>query len=137
VTTPIDDLADRATGYGMTGVIVDGQDVDAVHETIAAAIGRARSGAGPTLVEAKTYRLRGHSRTDPGRYRPADEVDHWKQRDPLLVLGAVLAAAHVLGTEKQAEMRVDVQAEIDASAERAAASPIPKLEDLKKYVYVS
>ena len=64
-TTPIDDLADRATGYGMVGLTVDGQDVEAVHEAAAAAIARARSGDGPTLLEMKTYRFRGHSRTDP------------------------------------------------------------------------
>ena len=65
-TTPMDDLVERAQGHAMPGVIVDGQDVEAVYEVVADAIGRARLGDGPTLIEAKTYRFRGHSRTDPG-----------------------------------------------------------------------
>ncbi len=74
-TTAIDDLADRAKGYGIPGVIVDGQDVDAVREAADMAIARARAGDGPTLIEAKTYRYRGHSRTDPAKYRKEGELE--------------------------------------------------------------
>ena len=136
-TTPIDDLADRATGYGMVGLTVDGQDVEAVHEAAAAAIARARSGDGPTLLEMKTYRFRGHSRTDPGRYRAAEEVEHWRQRDPILLLGSALSASGAFAEERQAKLRDELQLEIDASADRAALSPTPTLEEVKKYVYVS
>jgi pyruvate dehydrogenase E1 component alpha subunit len=121
----------------MTGVSVDGQDVGAVYDTVSAAIERARAGDGPTLVEAKTYRFRGHSRTDPGRYRPAAEVEHWKARDPIELLAAELVAADVLDDGDPARLRDEVRASVDASAERATQSPIPTLEDLKRYVYVS
>ena len=119
----------------MTGMPVDGQDVSAVHETVGAAVERARAGAGPTLVEAKTYRFRGHSRTDPGKYRPAAEVEHWTARDPIELLARELTAAGVLGNGEAARLREQIQAEVDASAERAMNSPVPKMEDLRAYVY--
>jgi pyruvate dehydrogenase E1 component alpha subunit len=137
VTTPLDDLSERAKAYAIVGVSVDGQDVNAVHETIAIAVERARAGAGPTLVEAKTYRFRGHSRTDPGRYRPAAEVEHWTARDPIELLAAELTATGVLGDGDATRLREEIQAEVDASAERAMKSPVPSMEDLKAYVYVS
>jgi pyruvate dehydrogenase E1 component alpha subunit len=136
-TTPLDDLADRARAHAMPGVSVDGQDVDAVHTTVAAAVHRARTGDGPTLVEAKTYRFRGHSRTDPGKYRPQGELERWTQRDPINLLGAALAAASVLSDEEQRTMRERIQKEIDASADRAAEAPAPTLKDIKAYVYAS
>ncbi len=67
--------------------MVDGQDVDLVHAEVAAALERARAGDGPTLIEAKTYRYSGHSRTDPAKYRPAGELEAWKERDPITLLG--------------------------------------------------
>src|SRR5579862_919589 len=82
-TTPLDNLADRATAHAMPGVIVDGQDVKAVRDTVESALDRARSGLGPTLIEAKTYRYRGHSRTDPANYRKSGELEQWKLRDPI------------------------------------------------------
>ena len=74
-TTPIDDLARRADPYGMPGVIVDGQDIDAVYAATTEAVERARRGEGPSLLEMKTYRYRGHSRSDPAKYRPEGELD--------------------------------------------------------------
>ena len=76
-------ISTRAAAYGIPGVEVDGNDVLAVRDAAAEAIARARSGEGPTLVEAKTYRHKGHSRVDPGKYRPKDEVDEWLGRDPI------------------------------------------------------
>jgi pyruvate dehydrogenase E1 component alpha subunit len=136
-TTPLDDLADRAKAHAMPGVIVDGQDVAAVRETVSAAIDRARAGEGPTLVEAKTYRYRGHSRTDPAKYRAEGELDRWKLRDPIDLLGAQLASEGVLGEDEQAALRERIQTEVDAAAERAAAAPILSLEETKAYVYAS
>ena len=88
--TPIGDVtavehpaADRASAYGLESIIVDGNDVEAVHEVARAAIDRARAGDGPSLIEALTYRHGGHSRADPGKYRPDDEVAAWKARDPI------------------------------------------------------
>ena len=85
VTSVPNPAADRAAANGMPGVLVDGNDVVAVHDTMAEAVERARSGDGPTVVEALTYRHFGHSRTDPATYRPAEEVEEWLARDPLIV----------------------------------------------------
>src|SRR5207342_1587707 len=75
--------ADRASAYGLESILIDGNDVDAVHEVARAAVDRARAGDGPSLIEAVTYRHGGHSRADPGKYRPDDEVAAWKARDPI------------------------------------------------------
>ncbi|MBA2372678.1 MAG: thiamine pyrophosphate-dependent dehydrogenase E1 component subunit alpha [Chloroflexi bacterium] len=134
-TTPVDDLARRADPYGFPGVIVDGQDVSATHRATLEAVDRARRGEGPTLLEMKTYRYRGHSRSDPAKYRPDGELDHWKGRDPIELLGRRLAADGGLTTDEQAALRKEVQAEIDAAADRAATSPYPTLKDTERYVY--
>jgi pyruvate dehydrogenase E1 component alpha subunit len=136
-TTPLDDLAERAKAHAMPGVIVDGQDVEAVYETVQAAVMRGRKGGGPTLVEAKTYRYRGHSRTDPAKYRAEGELERWKERDPISLLGATLAANGTLSSQQQQALRDDIQADVDASAERAAQSPIATLEEIRAYVYAS
>ena len=135
VTTPIDDLARRADPFGIPGVVVDGQDVELVREAVGTAIARARSGAGPSLLEMKTYRYRGHSRSDPAKYRPEGELERWKKRDPIGILGARLAADKTLSEEAQAEMTVDVQREIDAAADRATQAPELELEETASYVY--
>src|SRR5438132_8335226 len=75
--------ADRAAAYGLDSIIVDGNDVDAVYAVAMRTLARARGGEGPSLVEAKTYRHSGHSRADPGKYRPTPEVEAWMKRDPL------------------------------------------------------
>jgi len=136
-TTPLDDLADRAKAHAMPGVIVDGQDVAAVRETVSTAIARARAGEGPTLIEAKTYRYRGHSRTDPAKYRAEGELDRWQLRDPIDLLGAQLASDGALSEDDQRALRERIQTEVDAAAERAAAAPILSLEETKAYVYAS
>lgn len=134
-TTPIDDLARRADPYGMPGIVVDGQDIDAVHEAASEAVERARRGGGPSLLEMKTYRFRGHSRSDPAKYRPEGELDAWKARDPIDLLGAGLIADGVIGPNDPVEIRTEIQAEIDAAAERAATAPYPTLEETRPYVY--
>jgi len=134
-TTPIDDLARRADPYGMPGIVVDGQDIDAVHGATSEAVERARRGDGPSLLEMKTYRFRGHSRSDPAKYRPAGELDAWKARDPIDLLGASLIADGVIGPNDAGEIRTEIQAEIDAAAERAATAPYPTLEETRPYVY--
>ena len=134
-TTPIDDLARRADPFDMPGVVVDGQDVETVFAAVTTAVERARSGAGPSLLEMKTYRYRGHSRSDPAKYRPDGELDFWKTRDPILLLGTKLAAEGVLSQAQQDEIRAATQVEIDAAADRAAQSPYPTLEETRSYVY--
>ncbi|MGH2388203.1 MAG: thiamine pyrophosphate-dependent dehydrogenase E1 component subunit alpha [Chloroflexota bacterium] len=134
-TTPVDDLAVRAASYAMPGIVVDGNDVRAVHEQAAAAIARARAGEGPTLLECKTYRYSGHSRTDPGKYRKPGELDAWKARDPIIRLGEVLEAEGIMGKDEQETLRQTVQEEIDAAVAGATAAPWPALEEIGRYVY--
>jgi TPP-dependent pyruvate/acetoin dehydrogenase alpha subunit len=134
-TTPIDDLARRADPFDVPGVVVDGQDVDLVRDAVSAAVARARSGAGPSLLEMKTYRYRGHSRTDPAKYRPAGELERWKARDPISLLGARLIAAGALTEEAAESLGETVQSEVDAAAERALGAPYPTLEETAGYVY--
>lgn len=134
-TTPLDDLAERATAHAMPGVIVDGQDVDAVNEVVTDAVARARAGEGPTLIEAKTYRYRGHSRTDPAKYRAEGELERWKLRDPIDLLGAKLAAEGTLSPDAQTQWRREIQAAVDASALEAAQAPNPTLKEIEAYVY--
>jgi acetoin:2,6-dichlorophenolindophenol oxidoreductase subunit alpha len=134
-TTPIADLARRADPYGFPGIVVDGQDVDAVHLATVEAAERARNGDGPTLIEMKTYRYRGHSRSDPAKYRPDGELEAWKGRDPIEILGARLADEGILGDADQAAVRAELQAAIDAAADRAAAAPYPTLKETERYVY--
>lgn len=134
-TTPLDDLARRADPFGIPGVIVDGQDVEAVHAATSAAVARARAGQGPSLLEMKTYRYRGHSRSDPAKYRPAGELEEWKARDPIEILGGRLAAAGILSAAEQARIHEEVQVAVDEAAERAATSPYLALEETADYVY--
>lgn len=118
--------ADRASAYGLESIIVDGNDPDAVYEVATTAIERARSGGGPSLIEAKTYRHGGHSRADPGEYRPEEEVAAWLKRDPMPTYRARLLAAgldEALLTEIEAQARSDV----DAATEAARAAPTPEL----------
>jgi pyruvate dehydrogenase E1 component alpha subunit len=118
--------ADRAAGYGLPSALVDGNDVTAVKFAVARAAERARSGEGPTVIEAATYRHFGHSRTDPAKYRPEAEVQEWLARDPLLVAGGQLEAlgvprAVIDGWQEEARLQVR-----DAVAEaKAAPEPDP------------
>ena len=128
VTSVANPAADRAAANGMPGVLVDGNDVVAVHATMAEAVRRARSGEGPTVVEALTYRHFGHSRTDPATYRPQEEVEEWLARDPLLVARAKLIDLGATAAEVDtADARA---AEVVAAASRAAqAAPAADPED--------
>jgi pyruvate dehydrogenase E1 component alpha subunit len=136
-TTPLDDLALRAKAYAMPGEIVDGQDVEVVHAAVAAAVARARAGEGPTLLEMKTYRFRGHSRTDPAKYRPEGELERWRQRDPLTVLGERLIDEALLTAEDLDLLRAETQRQVDELAARAAEAPHPTLEETRAYVYAA
>jgi pyruvate dehydrogenase E1 component alpha subunit len=119
--------ADRAASYGLEPVVVDGNDVEAVYHIAQAAIGRARDGGGPSLVEALTYRHGGHSRADPGKYRPAEEVREWLARDPLPAYRQVLIAR---GVDEATLDAIDKNARdaVDRATEEAKAGPEPRLE---------
>jgi len=125
----VPDIADRAAAYGMPGVVVDGMDVLAVREAAAAAVVRARGGGGPTLIECKTYRLCGHSRSDACGYRTREEEAAWKERDPLARLSGALGGEAVAGLEEE------VAAVIDDAVAFAEASPDPQPEDTLRHVF--
>jgi TPP-dependent pyruvate/acetoin dehydrogenase alpha subunit len=126
-TTPVADIATRADSYAMPGVIVDGNDLAAVNAVAGEAVERARAGAGPTLIEAKTYRQVGHSRSDPGAYRPDGELDAWLARDPLTITANQLLGQGVAPAAIE-EITSDARQEVTAAQSRALASPPPSLE---------
>jgi len=127
VTAVTHPAADRASAYGLESIIVDGNDPEAVYGVATTAIDRARAGGGPSLIEAKTYRHGGHSRADPGKYRPDDEVAEWLQRDPMPTYRARLVG---LGIEEARLVEVEetAQADVDAATEEARAASPPGLE---------
>jgi pyruvate dehydrogenase E1 component alpha subunit len=126
VTAVANPAADRAPGYGIPADVIDGNDVVVVREAVAAAAELARSGGGPTVLEALTYRHFGHSRTDPGAYRPAEEVEQWLRRDPLELARARLAASGVPADSVTAADERAKRAVADAvAAAKAAPGPDP------------
>ena len=132
-TTSVDDIAERAKANGLPGSIVDGQEIDAVHDAVGAAVERARRGEGPSLLEMKTYRFRGHSRTDPAKYRAEGELEAWLLRDPITLLGATLE----LSEADQSAMHDEIQQLVDETADRAKSAPTPTLEEIEAYVYAN
>jgi acetoin:2,6-dichlorophenolindophenol oxidoreductase subunit alpha len=124
-STAVTDIADRAAGYGMPGVVVDGQDPVAVFDAVSDAVARARAGDGPSLVEAKTYRLRGHFEGDPEPYRQAAEVDGWRARDPIPAHAQRLEDNGVATTADLDALLAEVRAELDAAVETAMQAPMP------------
>ncbi len=135
MTTPIDDLARRAEPYDMPGRIVDGQDVEAVHAAVTEAVARARAGDGPSLLEMKTYRYRGHSRSDPAKYRPDGELEAWQARDPIASLGGRLAEEGALTEAEQAAIAAAAEADVEAAISAAEAAPYLTLEEAARHVY--
>ena len=129
-TTPVTDLAVRATSYNMPSEIVDGQDVDAVEAAMALAVARARSGGGPTLIEAKTYRYAGHSRSDKATYRPAGELDVWLQRDPIKLFGAKLVEEGLLEEADLELVDAEQRRRLRATLELVLSSPVPALTQM-------
>lgn len=134
--TGAENIADRAVGYGIPGVIVNGSDVLEVMEVTKEAVDRARNGEGPTLIEAKTYRWKGHSRSDAKKYRTSDEEKEWiDERDPIALFRQRLMDDGVLTAEKEAEILQRIENEIDAAVEFAENSPEPSIELLEEDVY--
>lgn len=129
-TTPYEDLARRAEAYAMPAEIVDGNDVVAVYAASMRATERARRGEGPSFIECKTYRQRGHSRSDPAKYRPAGELDYWLERDPIVKCAARLKSSAGMQQDELDALRREVEQEIDAACDAAAAAPWPEVRDL-------
>jgi len=137
LTTPFEDLHVRAASYGMPGVSIDGMSVDAVMDSLQEAVDRARTGGGPTLVEAKTYRFAGHSRADTAPYRPDGELEYWQTRDPLLVTSAELQAT---GAATQAELdavTAEVKEGLAELVNELLDAPEPTTADMFKNIYAT
>ena len=127
VTPVANPAADRAPAYGLEKIMVDGNDADAVFRVARDAIARARAGEGPSLIEAKTYRHGGHSRADPGAYRPKEEVAAWLAKDPIPMYRARLLELGIDETQITL-IEGEIAAAIDAATEEAKASPPPGLD---------
>ncbi len=134
LSTPIEDLADRADSYAMRKEIVDGQDVDAVIKAIQSAVDFARAGNGPSLIEAKTYRYSGHSRSDPATYRTPGELDEWKKRDPLDITANKLIAKGTLSQADLEKMKLDIAVRVTKAIETVLESDGPDLSTLMQHV---
>jgi len=132
---PIADVGDRAAGYGIPGVTIDGNDVLEVFEAVGEAVARARRGEGPTLVECKTYRWHGHHTGDPQTYRTKEEVEEWKKRDPLLRFKDRLVGMGVLSEGAVGRIDREVSEEIEKAVEFARESPFPAPEETLVDVY--
>ncbi len=128
-------VADRAAAYAMPGVTIDGNDLPLVAATVEKAIARARRGEGPSLVECKTYRIRGHSKSDRNLYRTKEEIEMWKGKDPIPRLEQELLAHERFGKAQLEAIEADAARAIDAAVEFAKASPEPDMADLTRNVY--
>ncbi len=131
----VEKLSDRAAAYGMPGVTVDGNDLLAVYRATQEAVERARRGGGPTLIEAQTYRWKGHSKSDKQRYRTKEEVKEWQERDPIARLARQMMAAGMLSEAAFAQLQTQVDAEIAAAIEFAKSSPEPDPATILEGVY--
>jgi len=134
-STSVKNISERAAGYSMPGVTVDGNDFNAITEAVDTAVEHARSGNGPSLVESLTYRWRGHSKSDRNRYRTKEEINDWIDRDPIIRFSSFLVQNSVLNDEEVKAIEISVDAEIEAAIEFAKSSPDPLLSDVTRDVY--
>jgi pyruvate dehydrogenase E1 component alpha subunit len=133
-TTPVEHIATRAQSYDMPGQIVDGQDLDAVVAAMAAAVDRARRGGGPSLLEMKTYRYSGHSRSDPAKYRPAGELDEWLKRDPIRIFAERLVVEGVIAAGEPDRLRADINDAVERVVDDVLAASGPAEIDMLSHV---
>jgi len=138
-TTPIADIANRAAAYNIPGTVVDGQDVLAVHSIVSDAVARARSGGGPTLVEAKTYRYSEHSDSAGERippYRPAAEMVYWRARDPIVIFSRWLRDMLNFTEDQVSAIQAETRAEVEEAVAFAIRSPVPDPNELLTDLFV-
>ena len=128
-------VADRAIAYNMPGAIVDGNRIEDVAEAVQTAITQARAGQGPTLVECKTYRIRGHSKSDRNRYRTKEEIEDWKLRDPIGHFETELVTHGIASSDEIAAINASVDAEIAAGIEFAKNGTDPSPHEVTRDVY--
>jgi pyruvate dehydrogenase E1 component alpha subunit len=135
-TSNVVDIYKLADAYDMPGDSVDGMDPEAVHEAVARAVKRARAGDGPTLLEMKTYRYKGHSMSDPQKYRTKEEVEEYKDKDPIEVVKAKLLSDFNVKESEIEEIQERIRIEIEECVKFAEESPWPNEDELLKDVYV-
>jgi TPP-dependent pyruvate/acetoin dehydrogenase alpha subunit len=133
--TAVEDISIKAAGYGIPGVTVDGNDVVVVYTAMREAISRARSGAGATLLECKTYRWYGHSEIDPAKYRDPAEVEYWKSRDPIPAMERNLASRNLWSDQWKQELTAEINREVDEAIKFAESSPKPQEDEALDHVY--
>jgi pyruvate dehydrogenase E1 component alpha subunit len=133
--TGIVDVVQWACGYGMPAVRVDGNDVEAVYDAVHTAVERARSGGGPAFIDAETYRWYGHNIGDPGTWRPKEEVERWKARDPI-ARHRVRIVEHEVATNAELDtIEAEEQARMEAAIAAAEAAPTPDPADALNDLY--
>jgi TPP-dependent pyruvate/acetoin dehydrogenase alpha subunit len=130
-------IAERSAAYGLPGVTVDGNDVEAVNEAVATAITRARAGEGPTLVEAVTYRWKGHSKSDKNLYRTKEEISEWRDKDPIGRFETLVVERGVLSSADVEEIRAAATSDVRDAARRANAAPDANPDDLLDAVFAT
>ena len=134
----IDDICIRAGSYNMPGVAVDGNDVLRVREVTLQAVERARKGDGPSLIENKTYRIKGHFEGDPQKYRTEEEVEHWQDhKDPISQFAGFLVDQKILNPDLEQQIRAEVAAELTAAVKFGEESPYPQPEEALEDLFAS
>jgi pyruvate dehydrogenase E1 component alpha subunit len=132
----IEHIADRSKAYGIPGHVVDGNDIFAVMDVTAAAVERARSGQGPSLIEAKTYRWKGHSKSDAKKYRTREEEQMWReQKDPISLMAKRLVTEKFATADELEKVRISVFEEIEAAVKFAEESPMPSPSTLEEDIF--
>ncbi|KSU60319.1 pyruvate dehydrogenase [[Bacillus] enclensis] len=131
----IEHIADRAKSYGIPGKVVDGNDIFDVMNHVNEAVQYARNGKGPSIIEAKTYRWKGHSKSDAKKYRTREEEQEWRQKDPIARFRSVLIEEGILTEEKADQLKQEAKQAIEESVEFAKNSPMPSLDTLLEDIY--
>lgn len=132
---PTKNIADRACAFGIPGIVVDGMDVMSVYNAVKEAAQRAHNGEGPTLIEAKTYRYKGHSKSDKNLYRTKEEIEEWEKRDPIKRYKESLLRSGEITEEEVEQIENKIGKEITEGVEFAINSPEPSIDSIMKYVY--
>jgi acetoin:2,6-dichlorophenolindophenol oxidoreductase subunit alpha len=131
----IEHIAERAKSYGIPGKVVDGNDIFDVMNNVNEAVQYARNGKGPSIIEAKTYRWKGHSKSDAKKYRTRDEEQEWRQKDPIARLRSVLIEEGILTEEKADQLKQEAKQAVEEAVEFAKNSPMPSLDTLMEDIY--
>lgn len=132
---PLENISDKAKAFNMPGITVDGMDVLAVYEVVRSAVDKVRNNEGPVLIEAKTYRYKGHSKSDLNLYRTKEEIEEWKKRDPIENFVKYLKNMNIIDDQKIEDIYTDINKKIAEAVEFALNSPEPSLEEALSFIY--